>query len=172
MRCDACGKPATVHEIVIKNGEKSEVHYCLHHAIAAGLSIPAAQPIAALLAATGKTTKRKERTPSLLCPGCGLTLAEFKKSGRLGCPQCYDSLGKPLEATILAAQGGAPAHLGEAPVKASREEASRAIRAKLVQELEAAVSAEQYERAAALRDRLESLHREAGSSDCENEAAS
>lgn len=163
MRCDVCGKPATVHEIVIKDGEKSEVHLCLHHAIEAGLAIPAAQPIAGLLASLPskgqRQGKKKERPTISLCAHCGLTLAEFKKSGRLGCPHCYDVLGQPMEVAIIAAQGGASAHQGESPVNACVDEASRLLRASLVRELEAAVTAEQYERAAALRDRLEELHR-------------
>ncbi|MDA0803304.1 MAG: UvrB/UvrC motif-containing protein [Planctomycetota bacterium] len=154
MRCDVCGKPASVHEIMINNGEKSEVHLCLEHAIEAGLSIPSAQPIAQLLASQGK---RRQRPPVMLCAHCGLSLADFKKSSRLGCAHCYDALGEALEAAIIATQGGATAHHGESPAHASVDEAHRLTRARLVRELEAAVTAEQYERAARLRDQLADL---------------
>ncbi len=159
MRCDVCGKPASVHEIVINNGEKTEVHLCLEHAVEAGLSIPSAQPIAKLLAGQ---VRKKQRPVTILCPHCGLSLSDFKKSARLGCPHCYDSLGESLEAAIMGTQGGASAHHGESPTNASTMEANRLLRASLVRELEAAVSAEQYERAAGLRDRLQSLAEDDG----------
>jgi protein arginine kinase activator len=159
MKCDHCDSPAVVHELLIRNGKTAEVHLCAEHALAAGLAVPATQPVAEVLLHIAKSTQGDSaRTRARAsCTGCGVSFAEFRKTGTLGCPACYDSFQPMLGQVIERAQAGGVAHVGRAPKAAAELELRRARREKLVRELESAVTAEQYERAAGLRDELAAI---------------
>lgn len=156
--CDRCDRPAEVHEIDPIHG--SAVHLCREHAVEAGFDVPAEAPVANLLSTLGSmqiqiTTGR--RTASAACSHCGLSFARFRKTGLLGCPQCYDSFADKLESIITRSQNGANAHVGRVPHAASPAADRQALRRSLLDELDRAVAAEEYERAARLRDRLHTL---------------
>lgn len=159
MKCDHCESPAVVHELLIRHGKTTEVHLCAEHALAAGLAVPAVQPVAEVLLHIAKSKQGDAaRTRALAsCTGCGVSFTEFRKTGTLGCPACYDSFQPMLGQVIERAQAGGTAHVGRAPKAAAEVELRRVRREKLMRELETAVSAEQYERAARLRDRLHGL---------------
>ncbi len=169
MNCDYCNKPAVVHEVTVKNGEKHEVHLCEEHAAEAGLNIPGHKPINELLtkfvishpssssSGSGAGAAPKTKTTRRRCGTCGLGLDEFRRTGLLGCADCYDSFGQQLEPLIERAQNGGVSHLGKTPRRAGASIDRQLQRQRLVKELDHAVSAEQYERAAELRDQLQSL---------------
>ena len=165
MKCDHCESPAVVHELLIRHGKTTEVHLCAEHALAAGLAVPAVQPVAEVLLHIAKSKQGDAaRTRALAsCTGCGVSFTEFRKTGTLGCPACYDSFQPMLGQVIERAQAGGTAHVGRAPKAAAEVELRRVRREKLMRELETAVSAEQYERAARLRDELTSIAPDAGS---------
>jgi len=105
-KCDLCGKPAVVHETTVdkKTGLRHEVHLCEECARNAGIPLPTTEPLTQLLThfaipkpATAKSAKSKG---SATCPECGLTLNEFRKSGVLGCPQCYEAFDRRLAPLI------------------------------------------------------------------------
>jgi protein arginine kinase activator len=74
---------------------------------------------------------------------CGLTLAEFKAAGRLGCQHDYEALRAALE-PLLERIHRAVTHAGKAP---------RAVRVReWKKQMQRAVAAEDYEEAARLRD--------------------
>ncbi|MDR3355523.1 MAG: UvrB/UvrC motif-containing protein [Synergistaceae bacterium] len=109
---------------------------------------------------------------SLVCSSCGLEYRAFRESGTLGCPGCYETFRFPLGAWLQKEQG-AESHwdrmsgmfdgLGVVEdrwdvlngCKIRDELRSNIVRLKL--ELEDAVSREDYERAAQLRDDLAPL---------------
>lgn len=157
--CDHCDQPAVVHETVIKAGVAKEVHLCEMHAAEFGYGPggPAggAVPVAALLTAFVASPATASTVRS--CPGCGTTFPQIRQSGILGCPDCYATFEGLLAPIVQRAQAGAVGHVGRAPTAASAREAQVALRAKLVRELEEAVSSEQYERAARIRDRIHEL---------------
>lgn len=157
-KCDHCDKPAVVHEVTVKNGVKSEVHLCHDHAQEAGVALPTHQPLNQLLtqfvishAAQSKARARKT------CRTCGTTFAQFRQSGTLGCPDCYEAFEDQLAPLIERAQNGATHHGGKAPRRAGSSVDRQLKIQQLVKELDQAVAAEQYERAAKLRDRLRNL---------------
>lgn len=83
------------------------------------------------------------------CPACGFPLETYRKTGRLGCPDCYTVFARELEPQMSPADdGSAP----DAPADERRE---------LEEQLSAAVAREDYETAAALRDRLRNLNPDA-----------
>ncbi|MHC4786692.1 MAG: UvrB/UvrC motif-containing protein [Planctomycetota bacterium] len=163
QKCDHCDKPAVVHEVTVKNGVKSEVHLCHEHALEAGVAMPTHQPINQLLtqfviSQTGKgKSKPKTRAKRKTCRNCGLTFAKFRQSGTLGCSDCYTAFEEHLAPLIERAQNGATHHRGKTPRRAGASVDRQLLVQQLVKELDQAVAAEQYERAAQLRDRLRNL---------------
>lgn len=93
------------------------------------------------------------------CPHCGFTQADLKKSGRLGCPQCYQTFAEGLNSLIRTMHKGTR-HIGKAPeaLRASRENADRLKT--LQKRLAKAVEAENFEDAAQLRDEIKRIERQ------------
>lgn len=56
-----------------------------------------------------------------VCPVCGLTLAEFRKTGLLGCAGCYSAFREELIPTVKVVQGRLR-HTGKDPVRALADE--------------------------------------------------
>ena len=158
MKCDLCNKQAVVHEVTIKNGVSNEVHLCHDHAKAAGMQVQSEAPMAALLGEIAAVTEGHQmRERQTKCAACGLTFSSFRKVGALGCPACYDAFMPMLGDIIERAQAGATAHTGMHPRGSDDSQRVQAVRASLMRDLEAAITAEQYERAASIRDQLTSL---------------
>jgi protein arginine kinase activator len=105
------------------------------------------------------------------CPGCGMTPADFKQKGRLGCARCYDALRQDLvpllqrvhEATSHRGRipGGSPAKgplpqtadkAPSQPATSSKDKARPEQLAELRKKLDDAIRGERYEEAARLRD--------------------
>lgn len=157
-KCDHCDNPAVVHEVIVKNGVKTEIHLCQDHAQEAGVAMPANQPINQLLtqfviSQTGRAKAKARKA----CPTCGISFGQFRQAGTLGCPDCYESFAEQLTPLIERAQNGATHHRGKTPRRAGASVDRQLLIQQLVKELDQAVAAEQYERAAQLRDRLRSL---------------
>lgn len=157
-KCDHCENPAVVHETVIRNGVKREVHLCDEHARDAGISIPGHQPINQLLTQfVISHTGKKSRPDKGRCETCGLSFARFRRSGTVGCPDCYATFESHLAPLIERAQNGGTHHEGKAPRRIGASIDRQLLIQRLAKELDCAVAAEQYERAAELRDRLKTL---------------
>jgi protein arginine kinase activator len=159
MKCDNCDKPATVHLTEIVGGEKIEKHLCEDCAASEGITIKANVPISQLLEDfILQTSSAGERELSeLSCDVCGLSFAEYRQQGVLGCPNDYDAFEKGLAPLLARAQEGASQHVGKVPRHAGRDQKRQNAILRLRAELKAAISAEDYERAAGLRDRIKEL---------------
>jgi protein arginine kinase activator len=163
MKCEICGKAtASVHLTEIKNGKKIEKHLCEQCAAQSeGLSTGKSQhmPINELLTNfvmnhSGLAPKTQE---SLACPHCGITWAEFRQSGLLGCEHDYPTFEKEMTPLLQRAHEGAAHHVGKVPTRrgGSGVPVKRALDAgKLKKELARAVETEDYEKAAKLRDQI------------------
>lgn len=104
---------------------------------------------------------RKKSGPA--CPDCGMTLDEFRKKGRLGCPRDY-SVFKQHIGEIVERVHGARRHVGRVPgnQQAQSQPAQPLVETtprlvELRRELEEAKGKEDYERAARLRDAIRAL---------------
>jgi protein arginine kinase activator len=186
MKCDQCDSEATVHEVTIRGGAKVERHLCQSCAAGAGI-VPgdAISPMdvlqlameaagaaddAASLDESVRAAANKRAPKPASCGTCGMTWEDFKTGGMLGCPNCYEDFETKLIPLIERAHEGASQHVGKIPARAGGQAAgsrTRAIAA-LVEEraqrlsalrrlLDDSVKAEQYERAAQLRDELRRL---------------
>lgn len=162
MLCDKCGKnPAVVHRITTINGKKQEVHLCKECAMQdKTMFMDDTFSINALLSSLldmGMDTPVKiEKLQGLKCEQCGQTFSEFRQTGRLGCDACYVSYRDRLIPLLKRVQGNVQ-HSGKVPKRAWSSLRVKNEINRLKEELERAVRAEEYERAAILRDKIKSM---------------
>lgn len=162
-RCDQCGKEATIHEYKGAQGQVvSEVHLCEACATELGLVGKSFKNVEQILqhVIQIKAAGTKPAPKAGGCPNCGMTWAVFREHGLLGCPQCYDFFESQLGPLIERAHEGGTHHVGKARQTQSADLALRVQT--LRKQLAEALAAEQYERAAELRDQLTSLGVEPG----------
>lgn len=176
MNCERCHeRPARYHVTRVVNGETvEELHLCERCAAergevppvplaAGGLPDPHAamqQLLAGLLAGLGPQAALQGGAPGATvarsCPRCGQTYAEFARTGLVGCPECYDAFSAELEPVIRRIHGKSR-HEGKVPRRSGASARRRRALEELRRELERAVSREEFERAAELRDRIHAL---------------
>ncbi len=163
MLCMICQKnEATVHLTDVKDGKLKKVDVCAGCAKAKGLDDPTGFALADLLMGLGTSEEVAASAPEggeLACPACGFTQADFKKAGRLGCPECYQTFGEGL-AGVLKTMHKGTRHVGKVPrgLKLGREVQDRIQT--LQRQLDEAIAVENYEEAARLRDQIKALREE------------
>ena len=90
------------------------------------------------------------------CPVCAGIFTQLAERGRLGCPVCYTAFASELALPLRTLHGRA-VHVGRVSAGyRARKETERRL-ADLRERLRAVVAAEEYERAAALRDEIRGL---------------
>jgi protein arginine kinase activator len=160
MLCENCEtNEASIHLTQIQNNEMTTRHLCEGCAEAMGLSSgqPANAPLADFIAQMGKSIAAETATTAGTCPSCGLTLADFKKTGRLGCARCYSVFDASLRGLLRKLHGGTQ-HSGKVYLPPDPTETDRTARVvSLRRSLSRAVESEDFERAAALRDQIRRL---------------
>ncbi|MHC4448012.1 MAG: UvrB/UvrC motif-containing protein [Planctomycetota bacterium] len=169
-KCDRCDRPAVVRETILKQGVHKEVYLCEEHAKEAGIAMPGHTPLKHVLTQLLVTQADSPRVLKKSCSTCGLTFAQFRQVGTLGCPACYEAFHRHLASLIERAQSGGTQHIGKAPRRVGPTIDRQLQIQRLVKELDDAVAAEEYERAAKLRDSLKDLQPEASGSEQDNEA--
>ena len=159
--CSICKeKPATIFlSNISAENKKVDMDLCDACAKAKGVDDPAALLIASadLMLGLGASLEVEQSVgANLKCPRCGFTQADFKKSGRLGCPECYRTFAEGL-AGLLKTMHKGTRHVGKAP-EALRDSRDQAERIKVLQKkLARAVEDENFEQAAQLRDEINQL---------------
>ena len=89
MNCEKCHKNhATYHLTAIEKGVKREAHLCEECARQAGVGFKLNFTIGDLLGAPPE--EKVPKANQVRCPECGITYAEFKAKGRLGCANDYE----------------------------------------------------------------------------------
>ena len=161
MVCDNCGSTdAVVHLTQIVNNQMSTHRLCEKCAAEKGLEStpePVNFPLTDFLAQMGKDTISDTEPGDTKCSFCGLTFAEFRETGRLGCPHCYETYQSHLQ-KLLRRVHGSTQHVGKVylPPDPSASELERRLDG-LRRKLHRAVESEDFERAAELRDEIRSL---------------
>jgi protein arginine kinase activator len=159
--CDNCGSTeAVVHLTQIVNNQMSTHRLCEKCAAEKGLEAapePVNFPLTDFLAQMGKDTMAGIDATGESCSFCGLTFQDFRETGRLGCPHCYETYGPHLQKLLRRVHGGTQ-HVGKIylppdPTSSELERRLDGLRRKLTR----AVDSEDFERAAELRDEIRSL---------------
>lgn len=161
--CTACQKnPATVTILDLEHGSLvGSQRYCQSCAeqLGAAPAPPKIGPeVLENLLASALSGRRSVRTE--VCPGCHLTLSEFRSKGRLGCPRCYETFRAELM-PLLQRIHEAQAHTGRLPavLATGTPQSDERSLSDVRRRLEDAVRGERYEEAARLRDELRRLER-------------
>ena len=157
IKCDSCGQPATIHLTEIVDGKKIEKHLCEDCASAEGITVKANVSIMQLLEDFILQTASGQEFSELKCDVCGMTFAEFRQHGQLGCPNDYEAFSEPLAVLLERTHEGASQHIGKVPHRAADSQKRQTSILRLRAQLSEAVAAENYERAAALRDKIKEL---------------
>lgn len=156
MLCCVCKeKEATVHLTQIAQDKMQKVDLCEDCAKTKGVNDPAGFSLADLLLGLGASQEIEQAAGGveIKCPRCGFTQADFKKAGRLGCPECYKTFSEALEGLLKTMHKGTR-HVGKVP-EALRQSRDLSERVKsLEKKLSKAVEEEDFEEAAILRDEL------------------
>src|SRR5437773_7893670 len=115
MNCDVCKqKAATVFLTQIVDGKMQKVTLCDQCSKEKGVTDPTGFALADLLLGLGASQEMERGGPSLKCPACGFSQADFKKTGRFGCSHCYDVFSEGLEAMLKGMHKGTT-HVGKVP---------------------------------------------------------
>lgn len=158
LKCDLCAKPATVHLTQIVNNKIHKVDLCEACAQAKGVTDPNGFSLADLLL---KASLNPEPAPGhVRCESCGFTQQDFKKTGRFGCPACYQAFSEVLTPMLDSMHKGTT-HTGKVPQRAMARRSLYERLTKLETELDQAIKAERYEDAARYRDEISQVRQAA-----------
>ncbi len=116
-------------------------------------------------------------SPAAKCRVCGSTFADFTRTGKAGCPSCYEEFYPQLLPTLQRIHGKT-GHVGKAGSVKENEPTAQAANSSSVEDkpapaptkedkitelkarLDKAVEAQEYEQAAALRDEIKAQEQE------------
>lgn len=158
-QCSVCSKPAVYHVTVLKAGEVKELHFCEQHFHdymnkPDGPS-PEESYIESLLPESELDQELSEADQER-CPNCGISYREFRESGRFGCPHDYTVFRERI-LPLLENIHGSTQHQGKIPQSSPLDTEQQFRLIQLRKELASVIEAENYERAAQLRDEIQEL---------------
>jgi protein arginine kinase activator len=157
MNCENCDNPATIHLTQVVEGEVKKLHLCEACAAAEGVDTHKPQSVSDILLNMGSEPVKPimgAAVPDVSCPRCFMGRSDFKKTGRLGCPECYRIFSDELH-TLVKAMHHSNQHRGKVPVRESARVRAKVTCADIESRLEKAIASENFEEAATLRDELE-----------------
>ena len=180
IQCDVCqSNEAEVFLTQIVGGKMQKVNLCKSCSKDRGVDDPTGFALTELLSGLGTSTETEkpavahgsetsggsgETTTTVTaakCPVCGFTQADFKKTGRLGCSECYQMFTESLGSLLKAMHKGTH-HTGKMPVALARRKEITERMKNLQDDLQKAVKDEDYENAASLRDQIRRLSGQMG----------
>ncbi len=162
MICQYCGKhEATTHIKKIINGRAEQIDLCPSCASRLGYGgifpgLGLSDFLGSFLGEHGGGSLAQ----TLRCPQCGCSFEDIAESGLAGCAQCYQTFRDRLAPSIARIHGKAR-HVGKAAQAADARVKARSRLDTLREELNSAVSEQNFERAAQLRDEIKALESEA-----------
>ena len=156
MLCCICKeREATVHLTQIAGDKMQKVDLCEECAKTKGVNDPTGFSLADLLLGLGASQEIEQASGGVetKCIRCGFTQADFKKTGRLGCPACYKTFAEGLEGLLKSMHKGTR-HVGKVPesLRQNRDLSDRLMA--LQKKLNQAIEDENFEQAALLRDEI------------------
>ena len=163
MLCQHCQKnEATTHVKTMINGEYAEYRLCSECARELGYSgmFPDFASDFGGMLSSFFGAALPARSGATRCSGCGSTMNDIKKLGKVGCADCYDLFLSELMPTIRSIHGNTE-HIGKRPVIEYTENHEDKAGSKPADDLDSlkaqlrkAIEDEDFERAAELRDSI------------------
>ncbi|MCP5536943.1 MAG: UvrB/UvrC motif-containing protein [Akkermansiaceae bacterium] len=180
MQCDYCDSKATVFFTQIIDGNSNKTCLCEACAAKHGVTDPEGF-LLGNMDASHDDAKPAPKAPKFnvpmgnetielpltsahptnkaVCPGCGFAFDDLKKTGRLGCSQCYQFFRDAIKNNLVGMHKGT-CHTGRVPEGMLEAFEKRQRLEQLQLEMNEAIDAEDYETAAALRDEIQNLSKE------------
>lgn len=167
MKCDYCDSKATVFLTQLAEGQMKKVCLCDSCAKERGVTDPTGFSLADMLLSNftpgeskePKSKKERMAGGAKVCPECGFTLEDLKKVRRFGCGNCYRVFTEELAAMLRGMHKG-QSHVGKVPEGLMESHYRFQKLEELRGKLEDAISSENYEVAAELRDEIRKLDEE------------
>lgn len=172
MICQECNqRPAALHFTKIINDEKTEVHLCEKCAqekgemfIISGESGFAFNNLLAGLLNIDPSFQKSSHSPFqqeeiLQCESCSMTFPQFLKIGRFGCSHCYQTFKEQLKPVLRRLHGGNWTHNGKIPRRIGGDIHLRKQIEELKDGLKDAITHEEFEKAAEIRDEIRTLEK-------------
>ena len=166
MLCNECQeKLATVHLIQVINGQKIENHLCESCASKKGglifdpsqkFSLP--NLLGGMFGSVYGVQDMPAKGKPAQCPNCGVSFMDIKQVGKLGCSECYKFYEQEMEASLRRIHGNSQ-HSGKIPRRGGEKFLAKKQLDELKNRLQEAVRAEQYEKAAEIRDQLKEMEK-------------
>ncbi len=163
MLCDKCQKNnGTIYIKSIVNNKVHELHLCPECANMLGYSETLDNPFHAFGAFDPFTnlfavSPRQENSKKIVrCSVCNTDITDIRRTGRVGCAHCYTLFNSTMEPIIKKIHGSA-VHTGSIPKSAGAKLSAKRILDEKREKLRNAVSNEDYETAAKLRDEIRNL---------------
>ena len=176
VACQNCqASPATVHLTEIKDKDRRELHLCTKCAQERGITLKTDFSLGEIFGgliepsspskAGGQQEKqdkqdKEKRDSRTICPRCGLSYLEFRKTGRLGCPDDYEVFKKGL-IPFLEKIHLDTRHVGKVPSRADKRTQQVKELVALRRQLTDLVARAAYEEAARVRDRIKTMEERA-----------
>ena len=166
--CEECGVNEACYTIsVMMGGQITQRHLCadcmakMNMNLAAGnvkhlLSAIMSAISGSVEEAAASAAEEAEEVAAIVCERCGTSLSQFTKSGKLGCPSCYQAFREQLTPMLQQIHGRVQ-HAGRKPLDDEAAQRRRTTYDRLSRQLEQAVAMEDFETAAILRDQLRNL---------------
>jgi protein arginine kinase activator len=160
MLCCICKeKTATVHLTQITGDKMQKVDLCEECAKSKGVNDQTGFSLADLLLGLGASQELEQSDggTEAKCLQCGFTHADFKKSGRLGCAECYNTFSEGLSGLLKTMHKGTR-HVGKVPEGLRTKRDLTEQLTALQKKLNKAIATENFEQAAQLRDEIKQLN--------------
>jgi len=163
MKCDFCDQKATVFLTQLVEGQMKKVCLCDPCAKERGVTDPTGFSLADLLlgghAGSGESTENPPPTTpggGRKCPSCGFSLEDLRRVRRFGCSDCYAAFSEEVSQMVRGLHQGT-SHLGKVPAGLMALHLRHQRLEELRNRLEQAITSENYEQAAAIRDEIRTL---------------
>lgn len=157
MKCDSCQGKATVFYTQVIEGKLRKFVLCEACAQKKGITnVDDLLMGEDLLGNSAPQTKIQDLVAELNqddCRSCGFSLDDFRKVGRLGCPDCYDVFSREIAERLPSMHKGG-IHKGYLPEGVAMKQALKSELACLAEKLASAIEDERFEEAAMLRDQI------------------
>lgn len=155
MFCDKCGRPSVYRSTLIVNGVSQNTNLCRDCAIQEGVFSTQTSVFDDMFSIFSDFLPF-EKVSNVSCPVCKLTMREFKNSGKLGCPNCYETFREEIS-KIIKRIAPNERHKQESISKPKKTENKAQNISSLREEMRVAVAEERYEDAAKIKKQIQKL---------------